>query len=321
LKLYQENLLTRITERLICVFDFSETVWDVSDEFSGFITLEHIYNSHDILDYVSSNEEVIDGVVHVAYNRVTPKGEKFNVSLTADGIGSFEADFVLDQYEEKESAELIITIDQLSSYINTQIEEGRIGVLLSMKNGNKLPDGIVFVYNNNFYPAYGNMHVAIPLINYGEHTISITNLLGTLGQHDDGSSRLISQFDVELCVLPDDRYYSKIDFATDINKDVASVEVIKRKDYSIKVESSNRIIGENKTFIFDVYTNSNTPLEVVAYLNGEQIALNEVFKRHSSNIYSGEYAWALVDDIKPGIYQLKFTNKIEEEYISFIVPE
>ena len=117
------------------------------------------------------------------------------------------------------SAELIITIDQLSSYINTQIEEGRIGVLLSMKNGNKLPDGIVFVYNNNFYPAYGNMHVAMPLINYGEHTISITNLLGTLGQHDDGSSRLISQFDVELCVLPDDRYYSKIDFVTDVNKD------------------------------------------------------------------------------------------------------
>ena len=76
LKLYQANLLTRITERLIFVFDFSEAQWEVASEFSGFITLEHIYNSHDILDYVSSNEEVIDGLVHVTYNRVAPKGEK-----------------------------------------------------------------------------------------------------------------------------------------------------------------------------------------------------------------------------------------------------
>ena len=179
----------------------------------------------------------------------------------------------------------------------------------------------MFVYDNNFYPAYGNMHVAIPLVDYGEHIITITNLLGTLGQYDDGTSRLISEFSVELCNLPDERYYSKIDFATDINKDVASVEVIKRGDYSIKVDSDGRIIGENKTFTFEVNTNSNTALEVEVFLNGQKVALNDVFKRYSSTLNSGQYAWMLVDDIKPGIYQLRFTNKIEEEYISFVVTE
>ena len=57
------------------------------------------------------------------------------------------------------------------------------------------------------------------------------------------------------------------------------------------------------------------------FLNGQKVALNDVFKRYSSSLNSGQYAWMLVDDIKPGIYQLRFTNKIEEEYISFVVTE
>lgn len=323
IRFYKNSELTRITERLIFVFDFNEAEWDVTGDFSGFVTLEHIYNAKsDILDYVFSNEEVVDGVINVTYNRVTPKSEKFNVNTVSTGIGNFEANFDETSYEEKEEAKLTINIDQEAAYINTQIVPGRMGVIISLKSGEKLPDGIIFVYNDKFYPAFGNTHIAIPLEAYGEHTISITNLLGTIGQVEDIYNRFYVNLEIELCNLPDDRYYSGIDFTTSANITDSTVEVITRKDYSIKVDCDNRVIGDNNQITFDVTTNITTDVYVEAYYLGEKVNLRDVFliNTYSEIVTNGSYTWTLKNDLESGIYMLKFTCKTEEECLTFIVP-
>ena len=90
---------SRVMENMIFVFDFSNVAssdWDTgTKELSGNVMLRHTYNggtyTADIMDYVSSESETVDGATKVSYSREMPKNtEKFQISANSDGVTEFD---------------------------------------------------------------------------------------------------------------------------------------------------------------------------------------------------------------------------------------
>ena len=347
ISIYQERGLTRITERLIFIFDFAETDWQNNHiTINGNFTLHHIYQTKDILDYVNNKEEydIATDQMIITRERSYPKSAPFEIGVGAPGIGDFDASFVENEYYEDETAHLEVVLSDVSQYTNTQFVEGEIGIRITMPNNQRFPAGIMFLYNNTYYPAYGNKYVVIPIRTYGTHIIAIENLLGTISETintSEQNGKYSVLFDINLCNLPDDRYFGtavedvkdEVTNESFFNIETSTAYIIDKVDYALNIIMSARVLehSENVTITIDALKNNVEPqndnLQVsLNYLlesdeaNGAfvEVNLSDVFT-NVAELTIGSNGLIVNENTSHGIYKLIISYGDKTEQITFIV--
>ena len=116
-KLYNTQESSRITERLILVFDLEQVEKEaykevVNNVYEGNIVLSHGYGNNngivDIMDYVKSetNNDI------TTYTRSTPKVAVYQVNIEKSGVDKFEIEFIETEYEEGKIAQIEIEVNK-----------------------------------------------------------------------------------------------------------------------------------------------------------------------------------------------------------------
>ena len=323
-KQYISQLAQRVTERLIFVFDLEQVEESeyrnlVDEEYIGNIVLSHKYGNIDIMDYVKSetNNDV------TTYTRSTPKVAPYQVNLNKSGIEEFEIEFKEEAYEKGEVAHIDIVVKKDEVYTNTQLKEGKIGIKIEVEGLGELPDGIEFQYGGSFLPKYGNKYIIIPIKNYGEYSIEIVNVLGTI-ETDEALKQ--AKYQGTLCYLPDEQYYNetivKANTITDTNIKCEITEKIE-KSFKVEVEKSYVTQGEKEIEIkvYEKNTTEETTLKVYYKTDTAIIETREIYilNKIEGNENGKINIIQISSQIEKGVYELVFTNGEKQEVVTILI--
>ncbi len=337
ISIYNDGGTSRITEDLVFIFDFLNVDWDtVGHNFvtGAGITLKHIYDSDDIMDYVKVTRDGENERV----DRVSPVKTEFAVNKSASGIdGDWISDsrFVQNAYYDKDTASLKFVFNKDTStdkWVNTLIEDGEFSLKIEMVDifGTTLemPVGIKFRYNNEVYSAKGGSDYAvIPLVNFGEHSIEIENLDYSLyNTYGENAERAL--FRMTVYSAPDANYYDS--YETVIGS-VWEYRIVASPTYSISVGTDggqNQILlqGEKIALVINCQTDDReaTANEVkfsVQKKSGEEYTDYALFDGQLGVIAvqpsSNAVEWQVRSDAPAGTYRLRFEygDRIEVLYL------
>lgn len=321
-KQYETGQASRITERIIFVFDFETTEFSSVGEFQSSIYLCHSYGKDDsyidIMDYVKAEVNF----ENTTYTRSYPKVVEYSVSTNKleDGIGNFELSFEFDEYYDDELAKIVVNIEEDDIWTNTNLLEGKFGIKIeSIVENGKLPDGIQFIYKDKiYYPQSKNKYVIIPLNGFGDNDIYVNNILGTI------RTTLDAEFSASLVVLPDVQYLnnnlSNVDTLID---STIKCEIIERDKGALKVEVNNPILSSSDSLSLKVYLRGATnyvSTKIYYKENGEYVLLDVTLPEIQA-VYSGtSYNIPLTNlNLEKGAYKIIFSNGVNEELINIII--
>lgn len=321
-KQYETGQASRITERIIFVFDFETTEFSSVGEFQSSIYLSHSYGKDDsyidIMDYVKAEVNF----ENITYTRSYPKVVEYSISTNKleDGIGNFELSFELDEYYDDELAKIVVNIEEDDIWTNTNLLEGKFGIKIeSIVENGKLPDGIQFIYKDKiYYPQSKNKYVIIPLNGFGDNDIYVNNILGTI------RTTLDAEFSASLVVLPDVQYLnnnlSNVDTLID---STIKCEIIERDKGALKVEVNNPILSSSDSLSLKVYLRGATnyvSTKIYYKENGEYVLLDVTLPEIQA-VYSGtSYNIPLTNlNLEKGAYKIIFSNGVNEELINIII--
>lgn len=321
-KQYETGQASRITERIIFVFDFETTEFSSTGEFQSSIYLSHSYGKDDsyidIMDYVKAEVNF----ENITYTRSYPKVVEYSISTNKleDGIGNFELSFELDEYYDDELAKIVVNIEEDDIWTNTNLLEGKFGIKIeSIVENGKLPDGIQFIYKDKiYYPQSKNKYVIIPLNGFGDNDIYVNNILGTI------RTTLDAEFSASLVVLPDVQYLnnnlSNVDTLID---STIKCEIIERDKGALKVEVNNPILSSSDSLSLKVYLRGATnyvSTKIYYKENGEYVLLDVTLPEIQA-VYSGtSYNIPLTNlNLEKGAYKIIFSNGVNEELINIII--
>ncbi len=320
---------SRVTERLIFVFDLEEVVKTdyqniIDSVYSGNIVLNHLYGENlasgvDIMDFVKSDTT---GDVK-SYTRSTPKVVPYQINVDVTGVKQFEVEFEEVEYSENEIAEIIIAIEKDQEWTNTQLKNGKIGVKIMVTDDDPLPDGIEFRYNGVFLPKYGNKYLIVPLLNYGQYTIEVVNNLGSIATNEALKKAM---FEATLCYLPDQQYFNQTIIK---NTEISDFNI--ECDITDKVEVGFNVVLEDASIdfgstefnvqVFENNTQGDTLVEAYYVENGQLIATRYIYasKAITGSINGTINTIHISPNAKKGIYVLVFKNKEKEVTINIII--
>ncbi len=188
-----------VNERLLFVFDFEQvdagfwTSFSPADPHTGTITLNHLYDGHEIMVYNNA-----DGSASVAETM------SYGVYPTVEGLESFTIDFSANSadgddagaddatdatFPVKGASQFEVDLTESTVAADTRYYEGEFALKLQMYLDDDLttpvpmPDGIVFECNGKqFYPDYSNEFAVVGVNGYGTHTVTMnTDLFGIEG--------------------------------------------------------------------------------------------------------------------------------------------
>ncbi|MBQ8293548.1 MAG: hypothetical protein IJX78_07115 [Bacilli bacterium] len=313
-KIYTDGDASRITERLVVIFDFEQSI---TSDFNGIVSLNHRYgtttNNVDIMDYVKS--KMGNSIDEISYIRSIPKSVEYEIidSAKNDGVENIKVEFEKEEYTEEEVINLNVEVLKDANYTNTQYENGEIGIKLELADGSSLPNGIEFSFNGiKYYPKYGNKYVIIPIKNYGKYNIQVVNAFGYNSKIDK-----TMKFNTSLCYLPDDEFCNQtIVRAKDISS-ISGVCTIKRINSSaMKVTIEGRVISKTEKIVINVET-KNCKSNIVTVKLGDQSYPIEI----SSNTGKLEMDMNLHPTIQTGSYTLEFTIDDHIEKVNIIITE
>lgn len=312
----------RITERLIFVFDFEEVEFSVNANFTSTVYLNHNYGSggvySDIMDYVKA-ETTIDSTI---YSRSYPKIIEYTVNsdVKEDGIDQFEIQFENNQYYENETAVIKVNVNDSDEWTNTKVLEGKFGIkIISAIPGGKLPDGIKFTYENiEYYPMGMNEYVIIPISKFGEHSIMVNNILGTI------KTSTKAEFIASMVILPDIQYSNNClsNINTIIDADIQCSVLEVEKGY-LKTVLEKSVIEEGENLNITIYSKGDNDLINAVLFNTIQNDTHEV-KHNLSYLIgtpNGNKQTILIERLflSPGVYNIIFTNGNNEEVVTFVI--
>ena len=326
-KLYNTQESSRITERLILVFDLEQVEKEaykevVNNVYEGNIVLSHGYGNNngivDIMDYVKSetNNDI------TTYTRSTPKVAAYQVNIEKSGVDKFEIEFIETEYEEGKIAKIEIEVNKDEEFTNTQLKDGKLGVKVEVLGSSELPDGIEFRYQGSYLPKYGNKYLLIPITNYGTYTIDVVNVLGSIAT-EIGQAKYQST----LCYLPDSQFFNETILKNNTIKDEKIECVIKdRTESSLNIEvETNYIETKTKELDIKVYTMNQTEEEITFKVyyktqNGlEETREIYITKDLTGSVNGEEYTLQIQETIRQGIYVLVFENSGKMETVSIAV--
>ena len=326
-KQYLSQEASRITERLIIVFDLEQVEPNtyknlMESVYSGTVRLEHEYGNIengyiDIMDYVKSetNNDI------TLYTRSTPKVAGYEVNISKSGIKDFEVEFEKESYEEKETLTLEISVTKDDGFTNTKLSEGKIGIKIEVLGGKTLPTGIVIKYGGSYLPKYQNKYIIIPIKNYGTYTIEIESEIGTL-ETEEGAIKFTST----LCYLLDEQYYNDEVMLSKIEDNNIEAQIKDRKEPSLKVEIESNYIPLSTTKVkIKVYTKDvkeNATQLKVYYKSKEGKVLIQGIRVNKDIVGSerGEtYDLQIPSTLEKGSYELVFTNGDKVEIINILI--
>ena len=328
---YQSRGSTRIRERLVFMFDFHDAEWTASGEiFNANITLKHNYgansNAVDIMDYIKSTDD--------GFAREYPKTGEFTVGLNATGIESegtdgFNGSFVKEEYTTAETAEIKVTIKQSSAYVNTQLADGKLAIVISMVSG-VFPNGITFEYENKHYPAYGNTYVVIPVEKYGEHIIKVNNILGTI-ETEIGKDTHNSMFKATLCHLVSDEHFGLFEYRDNNSNDIDDYTVITppvttvvdKPIFSLSIDVEEHIVKQGDNVIVSFTTRCNKPSNEITRgeIHNATGIVDPTTFMSKYVIEDNKYVITLKEDVEPGVYRIKIIYADKSEYITIIITD
>ena len=260
-----QNLATRVTERLVFTFDFSNSTWN-GNEFSGLVQLSHMYDNNttddikavDIMDYVNLVDSGIGN--EKVYNRATPKAVGYSVLVDSHGVNDFIASGDTKIYEFGEE-EFSVMVEENDAYIDTKYGEGEFAVkvelLDSLGNVTTFPEGLLFMVTdasgNNVYigPDKDNIFAVIPFARYASITdgklvcnLKVVNELYSLNKYKDSSG--LVKFKLSLYSAADSHYLNYLETDKEV---IVSFTLEEETIYSIngKLESSVISTSEART--------------------------------------------------------------------------
>lgn len=329
---YDAQTMAMITERLVFVFDLDV---QAGNEFTGSLTLQHMYDGVDILDY--GKDEVSGNTTqHVRY---WPKKLDYTFNPGSTGVstkdGAYKVAFKETAYSDIGTAVLNVHVEEDIEWINTLFRENGFAVKVSLvdSNGNSLamPAGMYFEYRGeHYYPGPDSTYVSVPVMEFGDHEIIIHNPQFSLKTAVGGDT---ATFKVEYYSAPDANYYDSFD--TGVSGE-ASYQIIESPSYSLRVVSGDAAqIYESKDIVALRYT---TDKSVNAATERVKVTVN------LKNAETGEYdqvdwqalfstsapgamaegngvnlQWKIADNAALGTYRLIFTYADHTEYVNIIV--
>lgn len=315
MKLYLTGEATRVTERLIFIFDFEKAELS-GTTFKGNIVLEHQYDSVDIMDYVKS-ETNND---RTTYSRAYPKVSEYNINLQSSTTGIVDFDIEFDQptYDDDTSAILNVNITKDSEWTNTKYDSTKIGIKIEAPSDGKLPDGIEFIYNGISYrPMNKNKYVIIPVNGFGIHQIEVKNMLGTI------ETTTSAEFIATLMYLPENQHYNENLMLTDkvIDSNI-KCEIIPIDRGSMKVDVNTNVVEVGGYFNVNIQL-ENTSTNLVTLEIWMKDA-NGKYQRLPINLASldGNKVHIMSTAqyrLQKGTYRIVFRNGTLEEVISIVV--
>lgn len=335
----------RITENLIFIFDFTDVKegnfnWNSQssgsatfDEFSGKLSLAHIYQGKDIMDYVKTPETEND-----VATKEYPRYSDFIVSSKESGIEKIESNFDEEEYCSNDEYILDIEIKADDYWHNTEFQERDYAVKIELINSSNevvlLPEGMSFIYDNTgYYSKDGGKSVIIPFGSAGTYQISISNYMFGLYEHlesknydlKDGSSYKPT-FRITTYSAVDGGYFNDLKVTTE--PVTASFKVNPNQVDSLKVVVLDRVVKTNEDITFEVKSSLATEItfEVFMKVDG-QYGLNVTNKfmpmgnnySVSNNGQSNEIKITVSNEIETGTYQFIARNGKYREIITIIV--
>lgn len=320
---------SRVTERLIFVFDLEEVVKTdyqniIDSVYSGNIVLNHLYGEDlssavDIMDFVKSDTT---GDVK-AYTRSTPKVVPYQINVDVTGVKQFDVEFEEVEYSENEIAEINITIEKDTEWTNTQLKNGKIGVKIMVKDDYPLPDGIEFRYNGVFLPKYGNKYLIVPLLNYGQYKIEVVNNLGSIATNEALKKAM---FEATLCYLPEQQYFNQtIIKNTEINDFNIECDITDKVEVGFNVVAEDASIDFGSTefniLVYENNTQGNTYVEAYYVENGQLTTTRYIYasKAITGSINGTTNTIHISQNAKKGVYVLVFRNNDKEVTINIII--
>ena len=323
-KFYESGQASRITERLVFIFDFEQVdSEDLNTIFTGNILLAHKYGNNtngyiDIMDYVKTDVNLNN----TTYTRAYPKVATFEMSndKLEDGIAQFEMYFEENEYFANDVATLIVNTSRDDVWTNTKLIDGKIGIIIEPALGGKLPDGIEFIYKGtSYYPLNKNKYVIIPLNDFGTHTIEVRNILGTI------KTTTSADFIGTLSYLPTTQFYNG-SFLISPPKQNFECDILEPELGSMLVELENHILTTNDTLTVNITLNDcpTTDVSISVYIktpNG-YIDIPNNFPPLNCNQGENEFIIGLSRlGLEAGTYKLIFTNGTHIESMMIIITE
>lgn len=328
IRAYDDQTMAMITERLVFVFDINTLAGNV---FEGGLTLQHIYDGVDILDYAKA-----DVVGNTTTNRrYFPKdvSYKFNPGSTGVNATTYEAKFEAAKYNDIGTAVLNVHVEEDENWINTLFRENGFAVKVTLwdASANKalaMPAGMYFEYRGqHYYPGPDSTYISVPVQDFGDHQITIHNPQFSLATAAGGST---ANFKVEYFSAPDANYYNS--FNTQVSE-VDSYQIIGSPSYSLKVESGHDrqiyAAGEDVKVEYTTAKSSDAAAKAVAvtvlakkdgvYTQLDWKALFADAQPKALDEGTGECLWKLADNAASGTYRLVFTYADHTEYVNLIV--
>lgn len=338
---------SRVTENMIFVFNFekvSDSDWNKVSALEGNLQLKHTYNSSvydsvDIMDYVSAESETSGGTTTISYNREMPRQtDAFKISRDSDGITKFSIENA-DQsstYGQKDDMKFRLDITPDTNVTNTQYEEREYAVILKLKDktsGKEIafPEGTVFHYNGKqLATGKDNKYVIVPVSTVGSHEVEIASKLEGF---DVNQYELIAA----LYSTSEDGYYNSIKVSNNTDDQTSAGFTVKADPvYALKVTENsassgdrkkNHFISAGETFKFEVKakggeSNDAVSIGLYQYNNGKykKVTLSTILEDNAIlKTGTGNWTPKVQEGASKGTYRLEFTYHDKTEYWDFMV--
>jgi len=345
-----------VNERLLFVFDFEQvdpsfwTSFSSADPHSGTVTLNHLYNGHEIMDYTNADgsasmAEVLSYGVYPTVEGLEPFTMNFNATA-ADGDDVNNDDGGDAVFPAKGVSRFEVELSESTVAADTRYYEGEFALKLQMyldddlENPVPLPDGIVFTCNGkDYYPDLSNQFVVVGLPGYGTHTVTMnTDLFGM-----EGAPQKVT-LKAEAYSAAEPTYHNSI-----YTTRTASAYFLLGDAYEhhLLVHSdnlaTNLLLEQGETLAFTLttlMTNETDPsseelpdedfiVSVEAFCKTEggydlAVPLDDLFTEDHSALAptDGEgvaYNWVVNQEAQSGTHRLAFTFADRVEYLYFVI--
>ncbi|MBQ9747135.1 MAG: hypothetical protein IJW21_09985, partial [Clostridia bacterium] len=248
----------RVNERMAFIFDFSAVEWgEGQEEFIGSVSLRHVYNGTDIMDYVESTT-TLDVTEH---KRSFPISTQFDAKIAADGLDGFVVESEDKSFMNVGNVEITVNLTKAQEYKDTRFDEGDFTVKIELLGADgkpvAMPDGMSFVVGGKEYsPGKASLFAIVPLSAPDSLTgesateITIQNTMYSLADHLGAEN---ARFRITLYSAPDALYYNQFLVK---QTDGISFALKESYEYSLKIEAENRVLESGNKLKLSVTASS-----------------------------------------------------------------
>jgi len=342
LKVYDDQIMDQITERILFVFDFSDATYtnatvDAEKVLAGGIVFQHLFDGTDIMDHVK-NGTTRSAPKDVAY--------RINTNPAVQGVNSSTYTATIEQATAPDNGNVTLQVraEEDPNWTNTMFRENGFAFKIQLQNAQgqpvAMPAGMYAEFKGNkYYPGRDSTFISVPVHEFGAQEITIHNPNFSL---EDAVGGTTVKYVVDYYSAPDANFYNSF-YTGEREEDTYTITANSSKALRITIpaDGSNRVLKTGEALKFNLQTkynpvaSENDPrpwVQVSLYHKGSDGKYNQV-ENMADVIGIGDtetlpaspagtgYSYVVSGNAVPGTYRLMFRYGGHTEYLNFIVLE